>query len=166
MSQNEHHMSYTLREAAKASGKSKATIGRAVQSGRLSAVKDEATGAWRIDPAELHRVFPPRSSGQVQDGSLSQSDVASETVETAGLLRQERHERERERVQLQTRIDDLTHRLDDSEKERRTVQTQLTALLTDQRPKARRWLPSAVIIVGLLLAAAWWWRLIEIHPPV
>jgi hypothetical protein len=149
-------MSYTLREAAKASGKSKATIGRAVQSGRLSAVKDEATGVWKIDPAELHRVFPPLPAGQVQDGAVSQSEAASDTVETAVLLRQERHERERERIQLEARIDDLVRRLDDSEKERRTVQTQLTALLTDQRagtapdvivtppptataPKARRW---------------------------
>jgi septal ring factor EnvC (AmiA/AmiB activator) len=134
------HMSYTLGEAAKATGKSKATIGRAVQSGRISAVKNETTGAWKIDPAELHRVFPPVSAGQAQNGELRQSETPSETAVLQ--LEQERHERERERIQLQARIDDLTRRLDDSEKERRTVQTQLTALLTDQREDAA--VPAAV----------------------
>ena len=43
--------------AAKASGKSKATISKAIKSGRLSALKDE-TGVYRIEPAELNRVYP------------------------------------------------------------------------------------------------------------
>lgn len=50
-------MAYTLGEAAKASGKSKTSIRRALDSGRISGVKD-ALGAWAIEPAELHRVFP------------------------------------------------------------------------------------------------------------
>jgi hypothetical protein len=52
-------MAYTLRQAARASGKGKSTILRAIQTGKISAARDEATGGWTIDPSELHRVYPP-----------------------------------------------------------------------------------------------------------
>ena len=50
-------MSYTLGTASKATGKSKATILRAIRTGKFSAEKD-ANGVWRIEPSELHRVYP------------------------------------------------------------------------------------------------------------
>lgn len=50
-------MAYTLGEAAKATGKSKATLSKAIKSGRISAIKGD-TGAFQIDPSELHRVYP------------------------------------------------------------------------------------------------------------
>jgi hypothetical protein len=58
-------MAYTLGAAAKATGKSKTAIQKSIASGRLSATKDE-TGQWQIDPAELHRVYPPKNP-QVDD---------------------------------------------------------------------------------------------------
>jgi excisionase family DNA binding protein len=51
-------MSYTLAEAAAACGVDKSTVRRAVRSGRISGTRDEG-GVWRIEPVELHRVFPP-----------------------------------------------------------------------------------------------------------
>src|SRR6185369_6775676 len=45
---------YTLGEAARASGKGKSTIAKAIKSGRISATRDP-DGSYRIDPAELHR---------------------------------------------------------------------------------------------------------------
>ena len=47
-----------LSEAAKESGLSKSAVWRAVNSGRLPASRT-FVGDYRIDPAELHRVFPP-----------------------------------------------------------------------------------------------------------
>ena len=47
-----------LSEAAKVSGQPKSAIWRAVNSGRLPAARTFA-GDYRIDPAELHHVFPP-----------------------------------------------------------------------------------------------------------
>ena len=143
-------MSYSLKQAAAATGKTKTTILRAIQTAKLSATKD-AMGAWQVDPAELHRVYPPieeAAAGQTQRN-------ASELYER--LL-----------TEKDQQIASLTEQLKAADEERRTTLRQLTALLTDQRPKVRRWLPPAVIIVGmglLLAAAAWWWRLIEIHPP-
>jgi excisionase family DNA binding protein len=54
-------MSYTLGQAAKATGLSKPTISEAIKKGRISASKNES-GAFEIDPAELHRVYPPLAS--------------------------------------------------------------------------------------------------------
>ena len=50
-------MHYTLGQAAKATGKSKSVIQRAILNGRISAKKDEYE-QWDIEASELHRVFP------------------------------------------------------------------------------------------------------------
>src|SRR3712207_2068377 len=49
--------SLSLLEAAHRVGKSKPTILRAIQTGKVSATRDEPTGEWRIEPAELFRVY-------------------------------------------------------------------------------------------------------------
>jgi hypothetical protein len=49
---------YTLGQAAKATGKQKSTLLDAIRAGKISATKDEH-GHYQIDPAELHRVYPP-----------------------------------------------------------------------------------------------------------
>jgi hypothetical protein len=134
-------MSYTLGQAAQATGKSKMTIQRFIKKGVLSANKADS-GEWAIDPSELHRVFPLVSEKKGSDRLMLRGDTPNDT----SLLQREievqdekiRHieqQSERERHQLQSTIDDLRHRLDQSEEERRRAQTQLTALLTDQRQK-------------------------------
>jgi hypothetical protein len=128
-------MQYSLGEAAKASGKSKATIHRAITSGRLSAARDESTGSWVIDGSELARAFPPVSPEHARNGTLRQGETAGETAETAvlrALLEKEQAERQRERAQLEGVIDDLRHRLDIESEERR----RLTMLLTVDRGTA------------------------------
>jgi len=64
-------MTYTLGEAAKATGKDRATISRALKKGKISAVKNEQ-GQWQIEPAELHRVYPITQ----QDNTLRATDDA------------------------------------------------------------------------------------------
>lgn len=51
---------FTMGQAAKEAGVSKTTINRAIKSGRLSAEKLD-DGSYRINAAELFRVFPPNS---------------------------------------------------------------------------------------------------------
>jgi hypothetical protein len=51
-------MSYTLTAGATATGLNRTTILRAIKSGKISGAKDEH-GEWHIEPAELHRVYPP-----------------------------------------------------------------------------------------------------------
>jgi excisionase family DNA binding protein len=118
-------MSYTLGQAAKATGLSKSTIQRAIKAGKISATRDEASEAWQIDPADLHRVYP----------TVAANDAARNGADTAIRLEEMRHLWDRERVSLERVIDDLRNRLDAAEEERRTTLRQLTALLTDQRAK-------------------------------
>ena len=62
-------MGYTLGEAAKATGKAKTTIQRAVKSGKISASRS-TSGAYDIEPSELHRVFPV---------TVAQHDIKNDT---------------------------------------------------------------------------------------
>ena len=51
-------MSLTLAAAAAAAGVNKTTLLRAIKAGKVSCNKDEH-GQWHVEPAELHRVYPP-----------------------------------------------------------------------------------------------------------
>jgi excisionase family DNA binding protein len=64
-------MQLTIKAAAAQVGVSKSTLLRAVRRGTLSAERDEH-GGLHVDPAELHRVFPPERvspRGTVQEGA-------------------------------------------------------------------------------------------------
>lgn len=118
-------MVYTLGEAAKATGMSKATISKAIKNGRISASKDE-TGTFRIDPSELHRVYPPTVSTEREETPAS----PHEKVDIYGTIRE-----------LQARLEAAHERLSDKEtviadlkEDRDRWRQQATALLTDQRP--------------------------------
>ena len=141
-------MGYSLAEAARAAGKSKMTIQRAIKGGKISASRNE-DGSYDIDPAELHRMFPVVSGDDHDTGNMGHDDTSSDInmLQLEIKVRDEKlaslqAERDRERKILQDAVDDLRHRLDQSEEERRKTQAQLTALLTDQRPNRRRkWWP-------------------------
>ena len=59
-------MSYRLSEAAAACSLNKSTVRRAIKTGKVSATKD-AHGQWHIEPAELHRVYPPRTEASTDE---------------------------------------------------------------------------------------------------
>lgn len=55
----------TMGQAAKETGVSKATLSKALKTGRLSYVA-KTTAGYEIDPSELFRVFPPKPSATVE----------------------------------------------------------------------------------------------------
>jgi len=118
-------MSYTLNEAAKAVGKSKTTIHRAIKSGKISASKLDS-GAYAIDPSELHRVFQIGTEERAKRNTTEQTETTFGTADIR--LEMLEKERERERQQLEETIADLR---EDRDKWRQ----QATALLEDKRPK-------------------------------
>ena len=59
-------MSYRLSEAAAACSLNKSTVRRAIKTGKVCATKD-AHGQWHIEPAELHRVYPPRTEASTNE---------------------------------------------------------------------------------------------------
>lgn len=71
-------MVYTLTEAAKAAGRTRQAIQAAIKKGHISAGKNQF-GEWQIDPAELHRVYPPHKQTAANDGgNLSLVDAEKE----------------------------------------------------------------------------------------
>lgn len=122
-------MGYSLGQAAKATGRSKTTIHRAITSGRLSASRDDR-GGYSIDPSELARVFQVDRSG---NGNLGRSatgdgiDPVSAERDVFRALAEERLEAIRD---LRAGLDDLRARLNAAEAERRQLSERLTGLLT------------------------------------
>lgn len=129
-------MAYTLGEAAKATGISKASISRAINSGRISAVKNEG-GAFSIEPVELHRVYPPKSSATVSGtprGTVGNTEGDTGNTSNSNVL-QARLDAALE--QLRDRdgtIGDLRQRLDRSDEERREAQARVIGLLAGPGP--------------------------------
>jgi len=72
----------SLSEAARLTGRSKATLSQAIKEGRLSFVERTKQG-YKLDPAEVTRVYPIPSANE-QD---SQGETQDRTAETA-LLRE------------------------------------------------------------------------------
>ncbi|MGB3473122.1 MAG: helix-turn-helix domain-containing protein [Erythrobacter sp.] len=122
-------MSYTLNEAAKAAGKSKTTIHRALKSGKISAAKLDS-GAYAIEPSELHRVFPAVPAER--NAERSDTNDAEHLRNDRGTLHIQleiiEREREREREQLLETITDLRE-------DRDRWRQQATVLLEDKRPR-------------------------------
>ena len=74
----------TMRQAAEWAGVTRGTIHKAITSGRLSANKSD-TGVYRINPAELERVYPRRQPAGVS-GDTPESH--GDTPELAALRRE------------------------------------------------------------------------------
>jgi hypothetical protein len=137
MEQRETPMLMTIKQAGQATGKSKATILRAIQTHRISATKEDLTGAWMIDQAELHRVFPPvahDASAPVHGVDEPERMMRLELALMQQRLEDLRGERERERADRDAIIADLRE-----DRDRWRAQAE-KLLLTDQRePKRHRW---------------------------
>jgi len=120
---------YTLGTAAKATGKSKTTIQRAIAKGQISADKLQ-NGGYSIDPSELHRVFPMAGTETVScDPEVDTTRLMDETpalreklVASEAMLAREREA------------------LDEMRKERDAWKQQATALLAAPQ-RRRRWWP-------------------------
>jgi hypothetical protein len=165
----------SVSEAARLTGQSRTPLYRAIKSGAMSTLKNDL-GQTVIDTSELFRLFPPLHSNEgryngehVESTSESNSKQAENRAETAEFLALERENTLlRERITDKDGvIKDLRERLDQEGEERRKAQTQLTALLTDQRQKPlpaepvsprRGWwgLVAVLAMVAGAAGGAWW----------
>jgi len=91
-------MSYTLAAAAKATGLNRSTILRAIKSGQITGTKDQF-GEWRVEPVELHRVYPaiaelsagsdvPRQHA-ARDAAALEAEIEALISRAGNLLRQQ-----------------------------------------------------------------------------
>lgn len=138
----------TLSQAAKASGKSKSTLSRAIKTGRLSAARLD-DGNFSIDPAELFRAYPATPSNpsyehlQKQDATPVAAGLQNRISMLEMLLEKEREAVTRER-EIAAREREISA---DLQEDRDRWRHQAASLLADQRsepaPRAsrRRWWP-------------------------
>jgi excisionase family DNA binding protein len=131
-------MPYTVAEAAKAVGRSKSTLLRAIQTGKVSAIRDEASGGWLIEPAELHRVYRIAPADPVHTDANGAARIAE--LE-ARLELSERRITDKDDV-----IADLRRQRDLLQNALTATQARMEVLLADQRPA-----PPAPVRRG-------WWR--------
>ena len=129
-------MAYTLGEAAKATGISKASISRAINSGRISAIKKD-DGSFSIEPVELHRVYPPKSAAPVAEtviGTARNADADTRNGSDSNVLQARLDAAQEQLRDREGTIDDLRHRLDRSDEERREAQARVIGLLAGPGP--------------------------------
>ena len=135
-------MKISLAQAATATGRSRSTILRTIRSGKLSAERNEAAGAWAIDLSELSRAFPLLANGHDQPSPDDEARTGEAGTMATRLAAAEARIAEMSEAQRRNDdvVADLRRRLDAEAEERR----RLTAILADQRAAPeRRWWPWA-----------------------
>ena len=150
-------MTYTLGTAARATGLSKSTIHRAIKAGRVSAGRSDI-GEYAIDPAELHRIFPPvQDATRSGNGSVTRDATPSErggvslrharleaeidaSLKVVALLSEQLHEaridRGRWREQAQQLVASLPTPMTKTKSPRLNFAVRLFARITDCRARA------------------------------
>lgn len=120
-------MGLTLGEASKQTGKSKATLSRAVKNGRISAEKQD-DGSFSIEPSELFRVYKrvydetPTTARNAKDETMrNPTSTPEKDVEIATLRAELSAARER--------IDDLKRQADEIREDRDAWKHQANRLL-------------------------------------
>lgn len=121
-------MALSLSQAAKAAGKSKSTINRAIKSGKLSATRHD-DGSYSIDASELSRVF------QIGTSMGAKWISAAPPIEPAGTA-----VLEAENAALRAALDREREIAKDLIADRDAWKQQATALLAAP-PKRRGWWP-------------------------
>tara|TARA_B110000503_G_scaffold62357_1_gene98775 strand:- start:140 stop:520 length:381 start_codon:yes stop_codon:yes gene_type:complete len=109
-------MSYTLGQAAAACRMSKATISKAVKSGKISAKKN-ADGSFSIEAVELHRVYP--ITVETVEGERSETPKSTQ-VNT---------EISNEMLMLEMKLEAAHQRINDLETDKEAWRLQATRLL-------------------------------------
>lgn len=118
-------MYLSLGQAAKATGKSKSTISKALNSGKISYVSKDSSG-FKIDPAELFRVYPKSEHRNVAN---EQSETPKANTETQHIIKvlEVQLEAANEKVNaLEADKEDYKSRLDKECEERWQLFAQLT----------------------------------------
>jgi len=116
----------SLNQVAKVTGRSKGTISKALSDGKLSYLSKSEAG-YEIDLAEALRVFPPKTpQEQIEQGrgSLNTEEelshsylMQSQIDQLTSRLETAETERQRERENSQTQIDDLKTQRDQWQKQ-------------------------------------------------
>lgn len=133
----------SLREAAREAGVSKSTILRAIQRGRLSAARTDDGGYDIIQPAELFRIYEPRTSADRTGNDAAGQDAPASVQEATAVLQAENEGLRNQVATLRELADEMKAQRDSWQRQTEAAQLQATTaqqLLADLRPAAKkRW---------------------------
>mgnify|MGYP000502706254 CR=1 FL=1 len=124
----------TMGQAAKQAGVSKATLSRAIKSGKISANKNDK-GGWDIDPAELFRVYPATPVTGAGNGAMKQNATPVPATDETAAFHAQVDGLKAQLELMRDQIDDLKSQRDKWQDQAQTAQR----LLTDMRPERRGW---------------------------
>jgi hypothetical protein len=131
-------MKLTLGQAAKECGKSKATLSKAIKSGRLSVLGKTSAG-YEIDPAELFRVFPKEEFATNETNNRKPPNKAEHLTNLAirlGIAENQEQALKREIEMLREMIAQSAKKAEEYREMANSWQKQAeTLLLVDQRSK-------------------------------
>lgn len=117
----------TLGEAAKMTGKSKPTISKAVNDGRLSGSKVD--GVYQIEVSELLRVYPAKTTSE-------KLTVSKPAQPSSALSELEKKYLEKQVADLEYRLSEMKDERDQAMTDAKADRARMYALLEDQRPKS------------------------------
>jgi hypothetical protein len=127
-------MKYTLGEAAKATGKSKSVIYKALKKGQISYESKDING-YQIDASELFRVFPVTVRENVLENARERMRTPQEHLDSLVKI-----------AELQTRCDAAERRAEEWKQQAEIWQREsgywrekVTALLEYQPREKKRW---------------------------
>jgi hypothetical protein len=116
-------MVYNISSASVAVGKTRQALQAAIKKGTISARKNDL-GEWEIDPAELHRVYPPVKPQAQLEGQGLQGDTQMQMIE----LRCKLEASERLLDEARTRAEDLKQERDGWKRQAEELLNQVKAL--------------------------------------
>jgi hypothetical protein len=141
---------WTMGEAARRAGISKATLSRAIKSGRVSATRNDK-GGFDVDPAELFRVYPRNAAMVAANGAMKRDATSAATPDESVALQAEIDALRGQLALMREQRDDLRSQRDSSQRMIETLLRQRDAdqlLLADLRPQQqptkrgwRHWIP-------------------------
>jgi predicted site-specific integrase-resolvase len=124
-------MTYSLAAAAAATGTDESTILKSIEDGKISATKDEH-GDWRIESAELYRLYPPStklsSDSEAARSAAPARDAMDLEGQIAALIKQAGD-------RLREQLDDVQHGRPDASRD----QPQAPQRPTSEKPERHPW---------------------------
>lgn len=165
---------FNITSAARAAGVGRASVWRAIKSGRLSATTNER-GERVIDMAELLRVFGPlKSDGQPEAPASAQGEQVETLSSGAGAvpammfietLREQLDDARVREQALITERDRLLAMLEVEQAARRDLETKLLPAPVPPKPtpprRVRVWLLLALLVAVVSFAGWRWWDAIR-----
>lgn len=120
-------MYFSLGQAAKEAGVAKSTISKALSSGKLS-YTERSTAGYKIDPAELFRVFPRSSSNGSEEPAKNDRKRDYPDMETAVYT-----------ATLEIQLTGLKHLIAEKERRISDLETDRSQLRDDHYRQSQGW---------------------------